>query len=151
MARWINNAITGLFLAAIVLVAWTGCKKAYSDPPLYTYPSLTMVRMSAELHARDLGGKALVVAATGSMEPTLMAGDFIVVTKPPFPSIEEGDILIYKAEWSLSGAPVCHRAVQKDRRGWIMSGDNNRHSEPHWRVTEDNYMGLVEARYRLKP
>ena len=40
---------------------------------------------------------------------------------------------------------MLHRAVMHDRRGWIMSGDNNRWSESWDRVTTENYIGTVKA------
>lgn len=40
-------------------------------------------------------------------------------------------------------AIVTHRLVQKDKAGWIASGDSNKHSENFERITPDNYFGTV--------
>ena len=128
------------------------------NPPLYEREvSPIQLAEEARLHARDLPGGFGVsyhVMDTHSMEPTLMGGDFIVVAgkgNRSFESLKAGEIIIYDADWLPVGAsPVTHRLMSKDKDGWVLSGDNNRHSESRWRVAEKNYLGVVVARYRLK-
>ena len=42
-----------------------------------------------------------------------------------------------------------HRAVLRDRGGWLMSGDNNARSESWDRVTPQTYVGTVEALFEV--
>ncbi len=132
------------------------------DPPLFTYPTDLMARLSAEARARDIGGLTFHVANTHSMEPVLKGGDYIVVAPParaPYASLKAGQIVTYRAEW-YPAAPVTHRLRTKDQYGWLASGDNVRpdiaangqdlHTEAGYRVTEDRYVGLVDGIYRVK-
>jgi len=97
------------------------------------------------------------IADTHSMEPTLMGGDAAVVQKIPYADLKEGDIITYRPEWVKAKYkpgetvhPVIHRIVQKDKGGWIASGDNNSRSESNERVTEQNYEGKLTRVYRVK-
>lgn len=103
----------------------------------------------AESRAKQEGGTTYLVAPTGSMRPALQADDIVVVKKIPFADIKVGDVILYHATWRPDGSPpVCHRAVQKDKYGWIMSGDSADRTESFARVTKDNYVGKVMAVYR---
>lgn len=149
--RFINLCLVALSAA---ILAFAGCgQPKYIDPPLLTYPTDTMARLSAEAHAKDIGGKVFHVADTHSMEPALQGGDYIVVAPKSlrsFDSVLAWEMGVYAAEW-YKPHPVTHRFALKDGLGWIMSGDNNARSEPHWRVTDQNFIGVVVGRYRVKP
>ena len=75
------------------------------------------------------------------------AKNWLVEKRVPLWEIKEGDILDYLGHPNQSRPDflkrTIHRAVQKDRGGWIMSGDNNRYTESWARVNEDNYFGKV--------
>jgi signal peptidase I len=87
---------------------------------------------------------------THSMEPTLLGGDYIVIQRVPFTSLQEGEIITYTAGWQpLSADPVTHRIVGSDSYGLLLSGDNNARSEPKNRVTNATYHGKVIAIYRV--
>lgn len=128
------------------------------DPPLYERDvSPAQLAQEAYLHARDLpGGYGMHfrILPTGSMEPTIKGGDIIVVAgkgNRPYASLKAGEIIVYYASWmARDQPPVAHRLITKDRYGWILSGDANPTSESSWRVTEENYVGVVVARYRVK-
>lgn len=140
--------------SALLLLALAGCAPRRIEVPLYRYDNDTVVRLSAEAHARDIGGLALWVQPTGSMRPTIQDYDWVVVALPdkaPYAGVQEGQVLLYNAEWTAPGTPrVLHRAAQKDRDGWIMSGDNNAHYESKWRVNAANYLGRAVAIYRTR-
>ena len=112
-----------------------GWKPVENNPPVYFQETKV-----------GEGQKVWQVSHTGSMKPFLQGGEY-VVTVANYDAIRLGQILVYHAPYNKS--PIVHRAVQKDKDGWIMSGDANRHTESWFRVTKDNYLGTVVSVYRL--
>lgn len=137
-------------LALLALALLSACGPRHdSDPPLHRFATERITQLSAEAHARDVNGLVLRVLDTHSMEPTLHGGDLIVVVRMPYATLKRGQIALYRARWLPADSPsVAHRLVQYDSHGWIASGDNNPRSESSHRVTPDNYLGVVVARYR---
>jgi signal peptidase I len=142
-----------IICSAVLVAMLQGCSGGKRiDPPLYFESSLPAARLAAHLHAQDAGGVIFQLLPTGSMEPLMKGGDFIVVRGGGFDALQEGQVIAYRAAWIPGdGLPVAHRLVGRDSHGWILSGDNNPRSEPQWRVTERNYIGLVIAIYRVAP
>lgn len=149
------------FLIIVVLVylslsALGGCGyPKHIDPPLYTYDLDSVAKQSAVLHARDVNGIWLSVQNTHSMEPLLQGGDYVVIQTGVFAPLKErrkGEVINYLADWQPNGPTVCHRIVDIDPFGLLAEGDNvdGQHSESHWRVTDENYRGLVVGIYRVK-
>jgi hypothetical protein len=96
--------------------------------------------------AEQLGGSVMITSGSPSMEPLIHGCAYVVVRKQPFAAIHKSDLLVYMGRLdphSLERTRTLHRAVDCDRYGWIMSGDNNRWSESWDRVTPDNYVGTV--------
>ena len=44
-----------------------------------------------------------------------------------------------------------HQAAQRDGLGWIMSGLHNPRSESAWRITPQNFDGIVRATFVWTP
>lgn len=148
-----STLLAGLSLAVcltgatwLLLFGWQPDKSA--DP----VPILAGAAAEAEAatHAERLGagGRAFIVSPTGSMRPLLQGGDY-VVTQSDYASARVGQVFAYWPTFATrSGHPLIHRAVQKDKDGWIMSGDSAPHTESWARVTEANYIGTLVAIYR---
>ena len=111
-----------------------GWKPVEDNPPVYV----------REVEVRA-GEKVWHVSKTGSMKPFLHGGEY-VVTVANYEAIRLGQILVYYAPYNKS--PLIHRAVQKDKDGWIMSGDSAKHTESWYRVTKDTYLGTVVSVYK---
>ncbi|EMA11820.1 signal peptidase I [Haloarcula marismortui] len=63
---------------------------------------------------------------TGSMQPTLEPGDgFVAIPADLAGSVEEGDVVTFRAEEIQGGGLTTHRVVDKTERGYITRGDNN--------------------------
>lgn len=138
-------------LLAFSAVFLSACAPKQINPPLFTYDTPRLTLLSAQAHARDVVGRLYTVADTHSMEPLLRGGDLIVVAPAPYAGLQLGQVITYQAGWlPASAPPVTHRLALRDDGGWILSGDNNARSEPGWRVTEENYLGLVVGHYRTK-
>ncbi|WP_051258519.1 signal peptidase I [Atopococcus tabaci] len=68
-----------------------------------------------------LGYKGYTVLSD-SMEPTISAGDYIIVSMTPFEEIEKNDIITYQES---ENTLVTHRAVEKTDEGLVTRGDAN--------------------------
>jgi signal peptidase len=63
---------------------------------------------------------------TGSMEPTLDPGDgFVAVPTAVDGDIEEGDVVVFRAENLNGGGLTTHRVVGETDRGYVTRGDAN--------------------------
>lgn len=112
----------------------------------FTYPTADSAADACWALARTLGGTVVRTSGTPSMEPLIHGVAFAVITKRPYGEIKKSDILVYMGLLDprrTERTCTLHRAVSRDRAGWLMSGDNNRWSESWDRVTPDNYLGTV--------
>jgi uncharacterized protein YceK len=137
---------------AILCLALSGCGTiAHIDPPLHFAPSELAAYVSASEDAMAVGGDVYYVRDTHSMEPTLWGGDYLASDpNAPYKDRVAGEIAVYDADWVPDADPyVTHRIAAITSTGWIMSGDNNATSEAQWRVTADEYKGLVVAIWRV--
>lgn len=146
--KWPHCAATyaGLFLLVALLFF-----RSETPTQLVERYSVDEPFLSAGAHAGRVGGRVFTVSYTGSMKPFLQGGECVVVVAS-YPDIRKGDVLIYNGPLNpyAQAQTVIHRAVQKDGAGWIMSGDNNAHTETWSRVRPDNYLGTVVAIYQRK-
>jgi signal peptidase len=63
---------------------------------------------------------------TGSMEPTLPAGDgFVAIPGAIAGDVEIGDVVVYQAEHLHGGGLTTHRVVDQTSTGYVTQGDGN--------------------------
>ena len=63
---------------------------------------------------------------TGSMEPTLDPGDgFVAIPDAVAGDVEEGDVIVFRAEELQGGGLTTHRVVGETERGYVTQGDAN--------------------------
>jgi hypothetical protein len=149
-----RGAIFGLFFTLLLLI---GCGRAKPiDPPVYLYNDAVSAEFAAVLKSKLTGGTAYKIAPTGSMSPLLVGGEFIS-TNPTVPLDQTlGKPIAYWPEWKATYegklVPVVHRNVAMDRYGAIMEGDSVPHgrNEAKYRVTQKNYIGVVDGIYRVQ-
>lgn len=80
------------------------------------------------LVAGQLLGQPLLFGyvTTGSMEPTLSAGDGFVAVPPALAgSPQPGDVVVYEAETVQDGGLTTHRVVDETDEGYVTRGDAN--------------------------
>jgi signal peptidase I len=113
--------------------------------------------LAAQAHAKERAGLVWYnVLPTGSMEPFLTGGDYIVADSTvPWEKLQPGDLVVYQASWLPATSPVvCHMIAAKSGSGWVMDGIANRHYE-NGRQTmyRESYRAKVIAVYtkRQKP
>jgi signal peptidase I len=101
----------------------------------------------------------MVVVVSGSMEPTILKGDLLIVQGKDPANIEsgtiqnkEGDIIVFDARglWaSAPNEPIVHRIVDKrlENGTWyfLTKGDANLNTDPAW-VPANRIVGVVVAR-----
>lgn len=112
-----------------------------SSIPKYTTKNALL---SANVYAKLHGGKVYRTLGTGSMKPLLDAPAYVVCQDVPFDGVQLKDVLVYNGRLDPSKPDrkvLIHRAVLKDKYGWLMSGDNNKRSESWDRVTKDTLLG----------
>lgn len=119
------------------------------DPKVVECATEDEARAKAQVESSELAACGVVsFTPTGSMAPLIpLWGGFGVARYQSFDKARLGTVAIYNAVWNQS-APFAHRLVQRDKDGFIASGDNNAHSESRYRVTGANYLGEVLTIYR---
>jgi signal peptidase len=89
---------------------------------------LMLVVVVMSLIAGQLLGQPVLLSfvETGSMEPTLNAGDgFVAIPAEVAGPIEEGDVIVFRAEEIQGGGLTTHRVVDVTERGYTTRGDAN--------------------------
>jgi len=74
-----------------------------------------------------VGGPVILgFVRTGSMQPALDPGDgFLAVPTEIAGPVEEGDVVVFRAEEIQGGGLTTHRVVGETERGYVTRGDNN--------------------------
>lgn len=75
---------------------------------------------------------------TKSMEPTIMAGEYIMFAKTDFDDVNVDDIIIYRNSKDIY---VVHRVIEKNDSFLITKGDNNLYED------ENIYPDMVYGKY----
>ena len=105
---------------------------------------------SAQGKAVKVFGKSVLKVVTGSMEPSIHVGDYIVVEKTDTDALSEGDIISFYSEQSdIRGLLVTHRIVGKNDDGsYITKGDANPVSDTV-SVPQDKIVGKYTGKARF--
>ena len=90
--------------------------------------TVIIVVLAISLVIGQLIGQPILLGyvTSGSMAPTLEAGDgFVAVPEPLSGEIEEGDVIVFEAVELQGGGLTTHRVVGVTEDGYITRGDNN--------------------------
>jgi signal peptidase len=89
--------------------------------------ALVVVAVVALLVGQVLGTPVLLgYVETGSMEPTMKPGDgFVAVPSAIAGDVQEGDVVVFRAEEIQGGGLTTHRVVDVTDRGYVTRGDAN--------------------------
>ena len=98
----------------------------------------------------EVFGVSIMKVLTGSMEPSIHEGDFIIVEKADVSSLETGDIIsFYSQDKAIYGGPNTHRIVKKNEDGsFVTKGDANTEPDPTV-VTADKIIGKYSGKARI--
>jgi len=84
----------------------------------------------------------ILVAEGISMRPSIVAGDILILDRPEFSLIREGDIIAYRS--ITTNSIVVHRVVDVNAQGYLVTkGDNSSSNSIDEIVYMDNYLGRV--------
>lgn len=89
------------------------------------------------------------VVGSGSMEPTIMTGEFIIIRYESYDEIYqsvldgETPIIAFRTDKN-----IVHRAIEATPDGLITKGDNNPTADDGF-VTEENFIGVVVSHFML--
>ena len=80
------------------------------------------------------------VVVTGSMSPSIEAGDIVVIEKVLPSEVEVGDVLYFESK----NIHIVHRVIDQNEEGQFQTkGDNNKSSDLEW-VSRDAVKGIVK-------
>jgi len=89
------------------------------------------------------------VVGSGSMEPTIMTGEFIIIRYVSYDTVYqqvvdgEEPIIAFRTDKN-----IVHRAIEATPEGLITKGDNNPSVDDGF-VTEENFIGVVVSHFML--
>lgn len=142
-----------LFVVVVGLVALTtlpGCTVKHEDIAVYHESSPAAAEAAATLEAKDKGGAVHLVAATGSMEPTLHGGDYVVGLPTAFADLRVGMIVDYTPDWNERRLTVHRLVATWPDGGFLAEGDGPKNAaETQSRVSTVNYVDHVTSVYRF--
>lgn len=83
-------------------------------------------------------GLNFYIVPTGSMEPNIRAGSFVLINEnAKYSEIKKGDIIVYSTD---KGNQIIHRAIEVSKEGIIVQGDANPIPDVEI-ITELNFVG----------
>ncbi|MDD4285607.1 MAG: signal peptidase I, partial [Eubacteriales bacterium] len=91
-----------------------------------------------------LGYKPLIVLS-GSMEPTILPGDIVIVKEVPAEDLQKGDIVSYLRENSVITHRIMEISQTDGNRNFYTKGDNN-NADDGVPVTDD----MLEGKYLFR-
>ncbi len=95
--------------------------------------SVTVYIMTCNYNGKpaEIFGISVVKIATGSMEPSIRDGDYIIIEKTEAADLKEGDIIcFYSSDSDISGRLNTHRIMEiSENGGFITKGDANKYSD----------------------
>ena len=96
-----------------------------------------------------IGNICILRISTGSMEPSLHVGDFIIVKKNLTDNLQTGDIIsFYSEDKEIYGKINTHRIVKKASDGFVTRGDANP-TEDSVIVHEERVIGKYTGKIRF--
>lgn len=99
--------------------------------------------------AATVFGTTVLKVVTGSMEPSIHNGDYIIVNSD-YSQLEEGDIIcFYSKDSAIYGMPNTHRIVRiNDDGSYVTKGDANNAEDPV-AVTADTVIGKYAGKAKF--
>lgn len=125
-----------LVIAFALMVA--GCWPGHKDPSVHVHADTQAAQQAMIASAARIDGFFYKADPTGSMEPLIHGGDYLVIAYTPFAELQVGQVVVLK----YNEARVVHRIEAQIGDGWITSGDSNPRIDREV-MTRDHYIGTV--------
>lgn len=117
--RWVWKAFEFVFVVFVLLFAILNFRSSIDSSGLFGYKGYTVI--------------------SGSMEPTIGVGDFVVVHNDGFASVTPKQIISFVSD----NIVVTHRVIEPSEDGLVTRGDANEVKDVS-HVTADNYIGTLK-------
>lgn len=117
--RWGWKAIECLFVILVLLFALLNFRSSISSSGLFEYKGYTVI--------------------SGSMEPKINVGDFVIVRNKGYDSVKTDQIISFASDDIV----VTHRVVEQSSTGSVTRGDANEVNDVN-EVTAANYIGTLQ-------
>lgn len=114
--KYIGTSIATILVIIFVVIAGISFFSAPESNGLFGYKGYTVV--------------------SGSMEPEIAVGDFIIVEMDPYEEVKKEDIITFQYNQEL----VTHRVIDKTAEGLVTKGDANNIQDQSF-VIEEFYIG----------
>ncbi len=141
-------------LNLLILPFLLGCTPKRDAVPVIWVKSDAEAWIYSTIKATQIGGRSYKIQPTGSMEPFLTGGDFIVAdTNVPYKDVKQGWMATYQARWRpVDADPVCHWVAAAQGNEWIMDGQHNEHYEsgPAYQMGEKEFRGRVILIFKVR-
>ena len=109
--------------------------------------SITLCVLLFAVLIAQLFGIHRYLAVSGSMEPSLYAGDMVFVnSNVDFEDVQLGDVIIFQYEDMNIIHRVVDEAIIDGEKRLKTKGDNNKNADGYL-TTEDNFSGVVVDEY----
>lgn len=115
--KYIGSTIAVVVVLAFVVIAGISFFSAPDSNGLFGYKGYTVV--------------------SGSMEPKISVGDFIIVETDPYDKVKKEDVVTFQYNQEI----VTHRVVDRTDEGLTTKGDANNIQDQGF-VTEETYIGI---------
>lgn len=98
----------------------------------------------------EIAGRSIMKVMTGSMEPSIHEGDYILIKRTDVTALEPGDIICFYSEDSdIYGLPNTHRIVEILPDGsFVTRGDANS-AEDSTTVSPERVIGIYSGKLRF--
>ena len=94
--------------------------------------SLTAYIMTCNMRGEvaEVFGVSVVRVVTGSMEPSIRDGDYIIIRKTEASGLKDGDIICFRSEEAeIKGKLNTHRIIGVTENGFVTKGDANKYPD----------------------
>ncbi len=117
MIKFIGTTLAVIVVSIFVVIAGISFFSAPDSSGLFGFKGYTVV--------------------SGSMEPEIAVGDFIIVEMDPYKAVATEDVVTFEYNTEI----VTHRVVDRTEEGLVTKGDANNIQDQGF-VTEDSYIGI---------
>ena len=114
--KYIGASIATVVVVIFMIIAGISFFSAPNSNGLFGYKGYTVV--------------------SGSMEPEIAVGDFIIIEMDPYEEVKKEDVITFQYNQEL----VTHRVIDKTAEGLVTKGDANNIQDQGF-IAEESYIG----------
>ena len=98
----------------------------------------------------NIFGRSIMKVVTGSMEPSIHTGDYILIKKTDTSTLKVGDVIcFYSEDESIYGMPNTHRIAAVNNDGSFSTKGDANQTEDEVSVSKDRIIGKYDGKIRF--